>query len=776
MNSQEGIILSPTPAKHTSGAVPIFNDPNVMLVAAVVPVHAGSPRQFILCWDTSAQRHSLYQCVVLNRPSEHDSQRNAASVMQTDTLSARRTSASDTEHLSASRPRLSRQASMSVHRRSSAAVSTAAAMASVSRRKSGYGSAAKNDRRSSLLGRVSFNDSPGIGYAADMFSEQRQMRAEVVLHMRWKDKRPKEAADRTGSPPDADVCVVQTASGKDLVCILNKDTRQIIGIDALAFTEVFRCPAQSMAPVRASRRSLDDLIVVDPSGHIALVAIGGDSAKGDEVVGTGTYHGCEPIRLNTVHQGHVVEIVGSEGGILSVAIDNSVSCVSVSAQVQMSRLAVGVLHALSLVLSNVSYFLLWRSVVASLVNTADALSEIDRIALLLLSGSDQGLPTPVILALRARNEIQDRSAAVLFVLQLVYEDAALYSSEPQPRLSVLGRLLFHLTHRAGFVNASFLYLGYRLCPDGSSGLEYSSDPSHQQRSSHCRPPIVPSLAKWAISAFNSRNARLTAFPALSDAREIFDIADSEPVYGAHTSLVLLDTLSNVIYNLASGHDPMRIAQHLAAAENPELLLSQMRPELQWVICSAMLRLRDLGTAKWPEDVLRFLGRIDLIANSSASATGIGCALGGRYTFGGDAASNTSSLAVADGIYGQPTESNSIVDLCGQIRDMATSTSKNPSMETRRSAEYREIGQSVFNSDLRVEEVERLLDDNAATYTTGSLVAAESVEDLDEAKTRYMDLLARRVFALPLGQSLLRYSTCNLNSQDSLTASPPRVKA
>ncbi|KAJ2848774.1 hypothetical protein GGI22_005663, partial [Coemansia erecta] len=247
LNSREGIILSPTPAKHTSGAVSIFNDPNAMLVAAVVSMHAGSPRQFLLCWDTSAQRHLLYQCVVLNRPSEHDSQRSAASAMHTDALSARRTSASDTEHLSAARPRLSRQASMSVHRRSSAAVSTAAAMASVSRRKSGYDSAAKNDRRSSLLGRVSFNDSPGIGYAADMFSEQRQMRAEVVLHMRWKDKRQKEAADRTGGPPDSDVCVAQTVSGKDVVCILNKETRWLIGIDALAFNEVFRCPAQSMA-------------------------------------------------------------------------------------------------------------------------------------------------------------------------------------------------------------------------------------------------------------------------------------------------------------------------------------------------------------------------------------------------------------------------------------------------------------------------------------------------------------------------------------------------
>ncbi|KAJ2390434.1 Anaphase-promoting complex subunit 1, partial [Coemansia sp. RSA 2559] len=202
----------------------------------------------------------------------------------------------------------------------------------------------------------------------------------------------------------------------------------------------------------------------------------------------------------------------------------------------------------------------------------------------------------------------------------------------------------------------------------------------------------------------------------------------------------------------------------------------MRPELQWVICNAMLRLRDLGTAKWPEDVLRFLGRIDLIANSRASATSLDCAFGGRHMFRDDTASNTGSLVVADGTYDQPADPNSIVDLCDHIRDLATSTSKNPSLETSRSAEYREIGQSVFNSDLRVEEVERLLDGDAVTYTTGSLVVTEAVEDLDEAKMRYMDLLARRVFALPLGQSLLRFSTCNLNSQDSLAASPPRVKA
>ncbi|KAI9500729.1 hypothetical protein BX070DRAFT_206217 [Coemansia spiralis] len=42
--------------------------------------------------------------------------------------------------------------------------------------------------------------------------------------------------------------------------------------------------------------------------------------------------------------------------------------------------------------------------------------------------------------------------------------------------------------------------------------------------------------------------------------------------------------------------------------------------------------------------------------------------------------------------------------------------------------------------------------------------------------QYMNYLARRVLALPLGRSLLRYSTCDLNSQDSLSVTNPRVAA
>ncbi|KAJ2557116.1 Anaphase-promoting complex subunit 1 [Coemansia sp. RSA 1933] len=776
----QGLVLSPTPAKHTSpGAVPVFNDPNATLVAAAVtPSRSTSPRQFLLCWDAAAQRHTLYQCVVLDQPAEPSSQRDAASNAHTDSLSAGSTSASDTERMSASRPRLSRQPSLSVHRRSSVAVSAAAAMAAVSRRKSGYGSAVKNDRRGSLLGRVSFNDSPGIGYAADIFSEQRLMRAEIVLHLRWKDKRPKEEADRAANgPPGAAVCVVQTASGRDVVCVLNKAKHQIIGIDALSFAEVFRCSALAMASVRALWHSLDDLVVVDPSGCIALVAIGGSAVdKVDDAPS-----GCDLISLNTAHQGHVLEIVGSEGCTLSVAVDSSESRVSISVRIEISRLAVAILRALSLVLSRTSYFLLWRTVVASLVNTTDALSEIDRIASLLLHGSDRVHPTPVALALYAKNEVQDRSAAVMFVLQLVYEDASLYSSEPQSQLSALGRLLRQLAHRAGFVNASLYYLGYAFFPEESTELEHSSTTTSRSsgRSQHQHnnnKHIVPSLAKWAIAAFASKNARPPMFPTLSDAREIFDITDSEPVRGAHESLALLDSFTNVVYNIAAGHDPMRVVQHLAAAKSSNLLLSQMRPELQWVVWCAMLRLRDLGTAQWPDDVLRFLGRLDLIANSGVSIADIdgGGASGNWNALGGD----IGSFAARDDDKGsEPADSRSIADLCDEIRDLSTAISgKTPGPKTTLSAEYQEVGQSVFNADLRVEEVERLLDSTSVTYTTGTLVSTESVEELDEAKMRYMDLLARRVFALPLGQSLLKYSTCNLNPQDSLTASPPRAKA
>ncbi|KAJ2604637.1 Anaphase-promoting complex subunit 1 [Coemansia sp. RSA 1804] len=766
------IMLSPTPAKH--GAVSMFDDPSSVLIGAASSSSSSrqdtTVRQFILCWDSVAQRHKLYQCTVLDQPSDYDSSRGAGSNALADAMPA-----SDTEHPPVSRPRLSRQPSLSVHRRSSVAVS-AAAMAASSRRKSGYGSAVKTDRRGSLLGRVSFNDSPGIGHGADMLREQRQMRAEVVVHMCWKDKRPTVLTNCSDRPRSDGICVVQTASGKDIVCILNKASKQVIGIDALTYTEVFRCSAQSMVPARVIRQDLDNLVVVDPHGFVALVVIG-SSDKDSSATEDEQHHGCGLIRLNTTHHGHIIEMLSCDGHTITVAVDGSDSNVAISTRIRVSRLAMAILDSLSVVLSKSAYTLLWRAVVASLANSTNAFSEMDRIASLLLSGSDKAHPETVALAHGAWNEMQERSAAVLFVLQLVYEDASLYDSEPQSRLLVFGRLLFQLAQRAGFESASLFYMGYGFYDKSDDQGEKGSNDilclTHSPRGSS---PIIPSLAKWAISAFASKDTRPTLFPALADARDIFDITDSEPAYRAHEALVLLDTFSSIVYNLAAGHDPTRIVRHLATTKRPDLVLSQMHPEFRWIIHNTVLRLRDLGIPQWPEGVLRFLGRMDLIANSSSGSHGAG------YTFQGPSVTDYHSTTDFDNVAETSsardvsTDSNSIVDLCGQTRDLATSTNRNRYSEANLSAEYREFGPMMFNADLRIEEVERLLDMNAVTYTSGLLTAIDNPEDPDDERMRYMDLLARRVFALPLGQSLLKYSTCNLNSQDSMTVSPPVVRA
>ncbi|KAJ2658380.1 Anaphase-promoting complex subunit 1 [Coemansia sp. RSA 1200] len=765
------IMLSPTPAKH--GAVSVFDDPSSVLVGAAASSSSrqdAAVRQFVLCWDSVAQRHKLYQCTVLDLPSDHDSSRDAGPNALADAIPA-----SDTERPSVSRPRLSRQPSLSVHRRSSVAVS-AAAIAASSRRKSGYGSAVKTDRRGSLLGRVSFNDSPGIGHGADMLREQRQMRAEVVLHMCWKDKRPKVLRNCSDRPRSDGICVVQTVSGKDIVCILNKTSNQVIGIDALTSTEVFRCSAQSMVPAHVIRQGLDNLVVVDPHGFVALVVVG-SSDKDPNTTGDEQHYGCDLIRLNTIHQGHIIEILNCDGHTITVAVDGSDSNVSISTRIRVSRLAMAILDSLSVVLSKSAYTLLWHAVVASLVDSTNAFSEMERIASLLLSGSGKGRPGTVALAHGAWNEIQERSAAVLFVLQLVYEDASLYDSEPQSRLLVFGKLLFQLARSAGFESASLFYMGYGFYDESDDqGEKDSRNILCLTHSPHGSSPIIPSLAKWAISAFASKGTRPTLFPALADARDIFDITDSEPAYRAHKALVLLDTFSSVVYNLAAGHDPTRIVRHLATTKRSDLVLSQMRPEFRWILHSTVLRLRDLGMPQWPEDVLRFLGRMDLIANSGSGSHGAGYTFKGRSVIDYHSTTNFDNVAEMSSASDLSTDSNSIVDLCGQIRDLATSTNKSHCYEANLSAEYREFGPMMFNTDLRIEEVERLLDVNTVTYTSGLLTVIDNSEDPDDERMRYMDLLARRVFALPLGQSLLKYSTCNLNSQDSMAVSPPVVRA
>ncbi|KAJ2700016.1 hypothetical protein H4R19_005496, partial [Coemansia spiralis] len=68
MRRQTGhqLMLSPTPSR-TDGpgaAIPVFNDPNIVLVGTAASRRSPGV-QFVLCWDAAARRHVVYQCVVI---------------------------------------------------------------------------------------------------------------------------------------------------------------------------------------------------------------------------------------------------------------------------------------------------------------------------------------------------------------------------------------------------------------------------------------------------------------------------------------------------------------------------------------------------------------------------------------------------------------------------------------------------------------------------------------------------------------------------------------
>ncbi|KAJ2842306.1 hypothetical protein IWW36_005957, partial [Coemansia brasiliensis] len=255
------VMLSPTPSRATGGAIPVFNDPNIELLDTASSRSAGST-QYVLCWDSSARRHLIYQCVVIDQSADSDYTKDPdPSLSQYSGIS---------QLSSASRPRMARQTSLSVQRRTSAVPPIgplAAAAAAASRRKSGFTSAVKNDRRSSIMfGRVSFNDSPAPSYAADIFREQRQMRAQVVLQLCWTERRQRDEPCL-----DACICVVQSVVGSDVLCLMAGGT--VVTLDS-TFEEIMRCPAVSMASVRATRPDMDDLLLVSSAGNL-LLAPGG---------------------------------------------------------------------------------------------------------------------------------------------------------------------------------------------------------------------------------------------------------------------------------------------------------------------------------------------------------------------------------------------------------------------------------------------------------------------------------------------------------------------
>ncbi|KAJ2221394.1 Anaphase-promoting complex subunit 1, partial [Coemansia sp. RSA 520] len=701
------LLLSPTPSR-IDGAIPVFNDPNVVLLCAASS--RSSSAQYLLCWDAHVRRHVVYQCLIAEQPD---------AIADSDALSQ----LSNISQFSASRPHMSRQPSLSVQRRTSAVPQLAA-----SRRKSGFTSAVKNDRRSSMLGRVSF-DSPAPNYAADIFREQRQMRAEVVLQVCWSERRQREELCA-----DAQLCVVQAGTGADVVCVLVGGT--VVTLDA-TFDEVMRCPAVSMACVRATRPELDDLLLVDAAGDL-LVSLGGCA---------------KPLALKHRVTGDISRIVYTAGDSAALETSGQPNIALVSTQVRISRLARSLIDSFSFVVSRSVIMLLWRSVVASLLHADTAHDEMARLSSLLLYGNDQREPATLLPA-RVKAELRDRAPAVLFAFMLVYEDTALHRYEPPDRVAKLGHLLLQFAVINGQTRTHQALLRIGLVPPADSGT--TEAPATRQRAVDRDPAIVPSLAKWALSILDG-NAQPELFPTLEHIGNLFGITDAEPVFGARDSTKLLNVTANVLWQLALDRDPALVLRQLASDKAPMLLLRQITIDMRWLLCSVIETMQQKCVSSWPTNILTLLGRHDMISNTS-DAVSTNTAVSHRDML----ANNSNGL----------TEPKSIVEICDSVLDQHAERKHTWTQSPR----AREFSMLVFNRDLRLEEAERLLDLSAPTYTTTALDTADTADDPDRAKTQYLGLLARRVLALPLGQSLLRYSSRQLNPQGALPIDLPVVAA
>ncbi|KAJ2369050.1 Anaphase-promoting complex subunit 1 [Coemansia sp. RSA 2610] len=724
MGRQRQLLLSPTPAR-TDGAIPVFNDPNIVLLGTAASRRSSSQAQFVLCWDTGARRHHVYQCTVVDQPPDTECTADSdASLSQLSNIS----------QLSASRPRMARQASLSVQRRSSAVPSIGAA----SRRKSGFASAVKNDRRSSMLGRISLNDSPAPNYAADIFREQRQMRAEVVLQLCWSERRSREEPCA-----DACICVVQSAAGADVVCVLTGGV--LVALDA-AFEEAMRCPAVSMAPVRATRPGLDDLLLVSPTGDL-LLTLGGIA---------------KPLSLLHRLTGNVARIVYTENDQAAIELVGHPDPVLVSTHVRISRIARALVDSLSFVLSRSAFLLLWRSAVSSILHAANADDEMDRLSSLLLHGSDQREPAASLPA-RVKAELRDRAPAVLFAFRLVYEDSALYKFEPAKRVAAVGQLLLRFALQTGQTRAHHALLRSGLVSATNMGL-IETPAATRQRSADREPAIVPSLAKWALSVLDA-DSQPQPFPTLEHMGNLFEITDTEPVSGGRDSTKLLNVIANVLYQLALGRDAALVLRQLANDKAPMQLLRQLSVDMQWLVCSVIEDMQQRSISSWPASILRLLGRYDMLANTNEQSDCIAvvpssCRAAAKPVDSGDGEDD--ALAGPKGI----------VELCDQVIEPHAGQSH----VWNQSQRSREFSALAFSRDLRLDEAERLLHMSAPTHTTTSLDSAEAADGADGPKSQYLGLLARRVLALPLSQSLLRYSAQQLNPQDALPIQHPAVAA
>ncbi|KAI8321434.1 hypothetical protein GQ54DRAFT_304777 [Martensiomyces pterosporus] len=731
------LVLSPAPStgEGAIGSIPIFNDPDSVLVGVATSRHDKSS-QFALCWESNMQRYAVYRCIVA-----HQSLETAA-----DTCADADSSTADAVDAekglqSASRKTTDRHASLSVRRRSSAAAA-AAAMAAASRRKSGVGSAVKSDRRGSLLGRVSFNDSPGPNYAVDVFREQRQMKAEVILYSCWKERRHRQDKKKEYSWQRAQICVAQSTAGKDIICILQGTTCQVVGLDAASFNECFRFPALSIAAASSIRRDLDNLVMVAPSGHLSIVCGSG----GDPIVCT-----------TPPHLGEIAQIVGVEGAVATVSVKNKPGqTAAVNTQVRMSRLVLATIDALSFVLSRSVYPMFLRHIVASLQDVDNAEQEIQRLSSLILCNSGEASPE-ALLPQRVKAELCSRASAVLFALQLVYEDASMYKAEPRSRMVAMGQLLLQFAWQNGLHSAYQFYLREGFRPRSSDSMAFTQARTFTGQGT----AVTPSFSRWAQSVFNNPSSKPPPFPALGDIAGLFHIDDAEPAFSAGDSLGLLAVVADVVWRLACKNDASTVLQSISSSEPATSLLSQLSPGTQWLIRTVLMELRGQCTPSWPTSILKLLNRHDVAVNSGTSeAPPPPTPPPSRHFVGRHRAS---------------AERKGLAELCEEMMEQ-DEAARNTSDGIELAVKSQEISEMTFSRDLRVDEALRLLQSTMPVFVPVSLAGIGSPEEAEGVKSQHMQHLACRTLSLPTGRAFLTYSTQDLNPQDALAIPDLSVSA
>ncbi|KAJ1948991.1 Anaphase-promoting complex subunit 1 [Linderina macrospora] len=720
--SRRSFVLSPT-AVEGSPMPPIgdqivgFNDSKSVLVG-VATSRRNRSSQFVLCWESSAKKYVLYRCFVAYSSPEADD----------DTQDALQPA--DAQHAlgqPGSQRHGHRHSSVSAHRRQSTV------MARNDSRRSTIGLAITNERRVSILGRASINESPGARSVIDTFWENRQMRAEVVLHECWRERR--QRADRSDSAVlKSKVSVMQAVNGDDIVCVLRMgDAPLAIGLDTTRFGEVFKIPATSMASIGATRSELDDLAVVMTSGSLGLVCAG---------------H--EPVLYDVPCNGSITQILRVEGSSAVLELEDG-SETTVQISIEMTRLSVAIMGALSFVLSPATYATTRRAMITALQDAATADDELECLVSLLLNGCYT--QSNIVLSPRAMDEVRARAAAVVSVLHLVYEDMAMRAFEPRARLCKLGKALVQISQQNGLNEIARYY-----APIGLPTLSSLELAAAQAR----RTASVPSFIQWATKALDGSPETATdKFPDFAAIANLYRITDAVPAFGAHSLLTILGTVSEVLMQLASQLDLAEILKPMAdLGIDPVMFLPRLAPAYQWLLRALIECSRNQCLLHWPQNILKMLGRNDIVANMSPKSA----VFPQRCLSKGN-------LSDAD----DEVEPATIAQLCESVIDTASTLVRAEDV-IESAVKSQEIGQMCFAQDLRVDEACRLLLVHADVHINVDVSRLESPEEIKQIKDKHLTQVAQRTLSLPVSQALLTFSTRDLDEQDSLAIPQVTVRA